>query len=48
MKPFNIDKIALKEFLTGNYEKQIEIDDIEQYNIKNVASDFIDLVKVES
>ena len=48
MKPFNIDKMALKEFLIGNYEKQIEIDDIEQYNIKNVASDFIDLVKVDS
>ena len=48
MKPFDIDKIVLKEFLIGNYEKQIEIDDIEQYNIKNVVSDFIDLVKVES
>jgi len=48
MKPLDIDKIVLKEFLIGNYEKQIKIDDIEQYNIKNVASDFIDLVKVES
>jgi hypothetical protein len=48
IKHFDIDKIALKEFLIGNYEKQIEIDDIERYNIKNVASDFIDLVKVES
>jgi len=48
MKPFDIDKIVLKEFLIGNYEKQREIDDIEQYNIKNVASDFIDLIKVES
>ena len=48
IKHFDIDKIVLKEFLIGNYEKQIEIDDIEQYNIKNVASDFIDLVKVES
>ncbi len=46
MKPFNIDKIALKEFLTGNYEKQIEIDDIEQYNIKNVTNKFINLVEV--
>ena len=48
IKPFDIDKIVLKEFLIGNYEKQTEVDDIEQYNIKNVASDFIDLVKVES
>jgi hypothetical protein len=48
INPSDIDKIVLKEFLNGNYEKQIEIDDIEQYNIKNVASDFIDLVKVES
>ncbi len=47
MKLPNIDKIGLKEFLVGNYEKQMKLDDIEQYNIKNVASDFIDLVKVE-
>ena len=48
MKPFDIDKIALKEFLIGNYEKQLKVDDIEQYNIKNVVSNFIKLVKVES
>ena len=46
IKPFDIDKIALKEFLTGNYEKQMEIDDIEQYNIKNVAHKFINLAEV--
>ena len=48
IKPFDIDKKVLKEFLIGNYEKQIEIADIEQYNIKNVASAFIDLAKVKS
>ena len=47
INPFDINKIGFKEFLIGNYEKQRKIDDIEQYNIKNVASDFIDLVKVE-
>ena len=46
IKPFDIDKTALKEFLVGNYEKQIEIDDIDQYNIKNVANKFINLVEV--
>ena len=48
VKTFDIDKIALKEFLIGNYEKQIKIDDIEQYNIEKVTRDFIDLVKLES
>ena len=46
IKPFDIDKIALEEFLSGNYEKQMIIDDIEQYNIKNVANKFIKLAEV--
>ena len=48
IKPFDIDKIAFKEFLTGNYEKQMEIDDIEQYNIKNVVNKFINLAEVNN
>ncbi|MCH6574208.1 MAG: glycosyltransferase [Bacteroidetes bacterium] len=46
MKPLDIDKIALKEFLIGNYEKQLEIDDIENYNIKSIANKFINLAEV--
>jgi hypothetical protein len=46
IKPLDIDKIALKEFLIGNYEKQRIIDDIEQYNIKNIVNKFINLAEV--
>ena len=46
IKPFDIDKIAFKEFLVGNYKKQMEVDDIEQYNIKNVANKFINLIEI--
>jgi len=45
LDPFNLDKDNIDNFLRGNYEKQFVIKDIQQYNIKNVASKFLRLVK---
>lgn len=41
--PYNIDTSTIDEFLNGNYSNQTHIDDIENYNIKNVAQQFINL-----
>lgn len=40
----NLDTEKLSEFLNCNYSKQRIIADLEQYNIKKVAKQFIDLV----
>jgi Glycosyltransferase Family 4 len=37
------DAVTLDEFLNGNYSRQFSTGNIEQYNIKNVASRFIEL-----
>lgn len=37
------DLSKLDEFLSGNYEKRFQLLNIEQYNIKNVASEFLRL-----
>jgi|SRR5690554_366484 len=36
-----IDKVEIKRFLNGNYTNQLKIDNIEQYNIKNVTKSFL-------
>jgi len=45
LNPFSLDKDKINDFLSGNYEKQFVIKDIQQYNIKNVASKFLELVR---
>lgn len=40
-----LNEEIILEFLEGNYENKMEIPDIQKYNIKNIASDFINLVK---
>jgi hypothetical protein len=37
------DKVIIEEFLMGNYCNQFQLDNIDEYNIKNVARKFIDL-----
>jgi hypothetical protein len=39
-----LDEIAINEFLDGNYSKKMDPEDIEKYNIKNVVSQFIELM----
>lgn len=41
----NLDTELLEEFLIGDYSRQFIIEDIEQFNIKNVAQQFLDLCK---
>lgn len=41
----NLDKSLIDEFLIGNYTRQYVIGDIEQFNIKNVAQQFLNLCK---
>lgn len=41
----NIDSVKLFEFLNGNYKSQYKIENIEEYNIKNVANAFLNLIK---
>jgi len=40
-----LDKELISEFLENNYTKSMKIDDIQQYNIKNVVQSFLDLLK---
>jgi hypothetical protein len=40
----NLDKKSLQEFLVGNYERKMILDNIQQYNIKNVTKDFLNLI----
>lgn len=39
----DVDSIAINEFLSGNYEKQYRVNDLDNFNIKKVAQKFIDL-----
>lgn len=39
-----IDKKLIYQFIQGNYEKSFKIDNIEKYNIKNVANEFLKLL----
>lgn len=41
----NMNKEVIQEFMEGDYAHQYVIDDIQQYNIKNVAQRFLDLCK---
>lgn len=41
----NIDEEELMQFLNRDYSKQIIIDDIDRYDIKNVAQQFLNLCK---
>lgn len=48
IKPFDINKVVLKEFLEGDYRHQIIIDDVSCFNIKNVTNKFLSLIKDDS
>lgn len=41
-----INKNQIDDFLIGDYTNQLIIENIEQYNIKNVVNDFISLMKI--
>lgn len=41
----DVDRKLIEEFMKGDYSRQYVIDDIEQFNIKNVAQQFLDLCK---
>lgn len=41
----NLDESLINHFLNGDYSKQFLVDNIEQYNIINVAQQFLDLCK---
>lgn len=41
----DVDRQLIEEFMKGDYSRQYVIDDIEQFNIKNVAQQFLDLCK---
>lgn len=41
----NLDKKLIDEFFRGDYTHQYVIGDIEQFNVKNVAQQFLDLCK---
>jgi len=45
VKPFDIDKKIVDEFILGNYRNTLKIKNIEDYNIKNVAHQFLTLKK---
>jgi hypothetical protein len=40
----NIDPIVIDQFLSGNYENQFVINNLEQFNIENVASKFLNFL----
>lgn len=40
-----IDVVLIDQFLSGYYENSFRVENIEQYNIKNVANDFLRLIK---
>lgn len=43
IKPFDVDIKTLSEFLAGNFNGGLKINNIEAYNIKNVANQFLEL-----
>lgn len=42
---FNIDSKNLHRFLMGNYSGRLEIEDLQRYNIENVARRFVELAE---
>ena len=46
VKCTKINEVIVNEFLKGIYTHQLRIDDIEKYNIKNIANKFISLAEV--
>lgn len=44
ISPYNLDHMKIEQFLNGDYSNKLVIDDIEQYNIRNVASSFLKLI----
>ena len=45
VKTFGFSDRVLKEFFKGDYTNQYQIDDVDQYNIENVAKSFCDLAE---
>lgn len=43
--PYDIDTGILDSFMNGDYSDSMKIGDIEEYNIKNVAAEFLSLVR---
>lgn len=43
IKPFNLNTEVVDEFLNGDYSNGYVIENIQQYNIKNVAAQFVNL-----
>lgn len=43
LKPFDINKTGIDEFLQGNYTQQLKVNDVAKFNIINVAKKFIEL-----
>lgn len=41
----SLKKETINDFLNGNYKDQLKIENVEQYNIKNVAKEFLKLAK---
>ena len=39
----NLDRESIQEFFEGNYTNQMSLNDVEKYNIKNVAAQFLAL-----
>lgn len=44
LNSFSLNKEIINDFLCGHYEKQFVVKDLQQYNIENVASKFVDLL----
>ena len=40
----NLDEETIEEFLNGNYVNQLKLNDVEKYNIKNIASKFLAII----
>lgn len=45
VNPLDLDTKVIDEFLDGNYSHQFKINNLEQYNIINVANHFLNLTK---
>lgn len=43
INPVNPDNDLILEFLNGNYEQSLIVEDLQKYNIKNVARSFLEL-----
>lgn len=46
LHPEEFDPELVEEFINGNYEKQFIVKNLEKYNIKNVAKEFIQLIEL--